>query len=1134
MKETLTSQKSAVSQESRVACARAEGDVSQRLEYWQAGLAGVSPSLDLPTDRPRPPVQRFQPGKIARAMPSQLWDAISRLGCEAQVDAYEVLLAAFQVLLFRYSGQEDLVVGCRLSEGNAGETIDHDRAACVPLRSNLGGNPTFQTLLRRVSQDLQGARENFVSLDHLIAALAYERDDSRNDIFQVLFSCASSRQGSARDCHTDLPVDLYLHIESTADGMSTEFTFDSQLFDPATISRTAEHFEILLNGIAANPNESIARLPLLSEAERNQVLLDWNQTHFDYPRHQCVHHLFEEQARRTPQAVAVVFEGRELIYAELDRRSNQLANYLLKFGIGPDALVALCVERGFDMVVGLLGILKAGAAYVPLDPAFPAERLTFMLEDSEAPVLLTQRHLVETLPANRSKMVCLDSEWEQIERETVQNPRVGVTPENLAYTIYTSGSTGKPKGVQVLHRGVVNFLASMAREPGMSSTDRVLSVTTLSFDIAGLEIYLPLSAGASVEIVSREVAADGTELLHQLNKSHATVMQATPATWRMLIEAGWEGTPGLKILCGGEALSQKLAEQLVERCASLWNMYGPTETTIWSTLSQVKPGHNAVLIGHPISNTQIYILDRLLQPTPIGVAGELHIGGDGVARGYFKRPDLTQSKFIPDPFSRDPGARLYKTGDLARYLRSGEVEFLGRIDHQVKIRGFRIELGEIETALRQHPDISEVVVIDREDTPGDKRLVAYLVPEQDAQPGIGELRAFLKERLPEYMVPSMFVPLKSMPLTPNGKVNRRALPAPDKSELATKSQRVPPRDETEAGLAEIWEQVLGVKPIGVRDNFFELGGHSLLAVRMTQRAGQRFGKKFPVATLLQAPTIELLAAIYREKDWTPHWTSLVPIQPGDSRPPFFCVHGAGGVIIRFRDLARHLGAEQPVYGFQAQGLDESLPCHNRVEDMAAHYIDEMRSIQPRGPYFVGGYSFGGMIALEMAHQLHQLGEETPLVVLFDTFCTPPPTNDQGAGAGDSSIVETLIWSAKKQAAALLSAKLVVKGILRRWEHMTVPRRLKMVRKSCEEAGHKYVPKNHAGKVILYRSSRPPVMQHDPYAGWTRYIGDGLEVQEIASDHDSIMLEPQVQLVAQHLKTRLTELHGRLTAEVIRS
>src|SRR5271157_20951 len=1121
-----------------------------QVSYWRERLAGIPPVMELPTDRPRPPVQRFHGARHWHAITTNLSDSLGELSEQAGVTLFEFLLAAFQVLLFRYTAQDDCVVGSIFSGRDRAETesLIGLFASTAVIRTNIGGDPTFQELLERVREAVRGARKHQnVPFDRLVDELQPERDASRNPLFQVLFSLGTSlprlRAGwelakLAVDTGT-AKVDLQLHLSTRPEGILASFTYNTDLFDAATISRRAGHFETLLESIVVNADQRISALSVLTRAERQQLLVDWNATEADYRRDLCVHQLFEAQARRTPDATAVVFENRHLTYAELNRRANQLAHYLRNLGVGPDILVGIEVERSLEMIVGLLGILKAGGAYVPLDPAFPHDRLAFMLEDAEAPVLLTQQGLVESLPESSAKVVCLDTGWREIAQESTENPAATAKPEDLAYVIYTSGSTGKPKGVQVLHRGVVNFLTSMAQRPGMTARDRVLSVTTLSFDIAGLEIYLPLSLGASCEIVSREVAADGNQLLAKLANSGATVMQATPATWRMLLEAGWQGDPRLKILCGGEAVSQKLANQLLERAGSLWNMYGPTETTIWSTVSRIEAGQGAIRIGRPIANTQIYILDKVLQPVPIGVAGELHIGGDGLARGYLKRPELTADRFIAHPFSEDPEARLYKTGDLVRYVPNGDIEFLGRLDHQVKIRGFRIELGEIEAALRQHPAVNETVVIDREDSPGDKRLVAYLVPGQEAAPVTSELRAFLKEKLPEYMLPSAFVTLQKMPLTPNGKVNRRALPPPEKSDLAPKAAFAPPQNATESELVKIWEETLRIQPIGVRDDFFELGGHSLLAVRIMHRVAQVFGRKIPVATLFQAPSVERLAAIIQEQGWSPQWSSLVPIQVGDSRPPFFCVHGAGGVIIRFYDLARHLGSEQPVYGLQARGLDENYPCHTRVEDMAAHYITEMRSVQPRGPYYVGGYSFGGVVALEIAQQLKAEGEETAVVVLFDTFSPAHKDGVSGNGATDlgqkvSSALLDLWRSPQKGSQVRETARLFRKGIHRRWSHMTVPRRLKIVRKACEQAAREYVPQTYSGRVVLFRSS-PHLRLGDPYQEWNRYIVGGLEVHEVHGDHDNVLLEPQVRSVAEQLRPCLHELQGRVqTVEAVNS
>jgi thioesterase domain-containing protein/acyl carrier protein len=596
-------------------------------------------------------------------------------------------------------------------------------------------------------------------------------------------------------------------------------------------------------------------------------------------------------------------------------------------------------------------------------------------------------------------------------------------------------------------------------------------------------------------------------------------MQATPATWRMLLEAGWEGSPHLKILCGGEAVSRKLANQLLQKSGSVWNMYGPTETTIWSTTTRIGPGQGSVPIGQPIANTQLLILDKVLQTAPIGVAGELHIGGDGLARGYHHRPELTAEKFIADPFSHDPEARLYKTGDLVRHLPNGDIEFLGRIDNQTKIRGFRIELGEIEAVLRQYRGVSETVVVVREDAPGDQRLVAYFVPVRGSIPAASELRELLREKLPEYMVPSAFVTLTEMPLTPNGKVNRRALPAPDQADLAPQETFVGAKDVIESRLVQIWETVLNVRPIGVRHNFFELGGHSLVAVRLMQRIEQAFGKNLPIATLFQAPTVEQLAVILRQEASSPASSCLVPIQKAGTKPPFFCVHGAGGAVIRFYDLARYLGSDQPVYGLQALGAAGKNSVHTRVEDMAAAYISEIRTVQPDGPYLLGGYSFGGIVALEMAQELIAQGQMPPLVVLFDTFC--PSAYD--TFAEKCSALFKAFGIPKDGSPGHLSrkVKMVVRGLQRRVSEMRVPHELRQVRRTCQEAATAYTLQVYPGRIILFRSSERPLTHfHDHHAGWKAVAADGLAIHEIAGEHDDVLLEPQVQLVAEQLKACL--------------
>lgn len=846
--------------------------VDQQLAYWKRQLKDGFSSLELPTDRPRPTARSHRGARRFLTLPGSLTADIKALSEQQGSTLFMTLLAAFQSLLHRYSGQDHVSVGSPIANRNQVETegLIGLFINTVVLRTNLSGNPTFVQLLDRVRETVLGARSHQeLPFEQLVAELQPERRLNQNPLFQVmfLFQNAPAQPPKFRDltvCRLGLDRgtalhDLTLELRENRNGLDGFIEYDTDLFDADTIDRMVGHFQTLLEGIAANPNQRISDLPILTEAERCRLLVEWNATKRDYPSDQCIHKLFEAAVERTPDATAIVFEDQQLSYRELNCRANQLAHRLQALGVGPGTLVGICVERSLQMVISLLAVLKAGGAYVPLDPSYPKERLAFMLNDTVA-VLLTQHRLLDLLPDHEARVVCVDTDWQIIERESRAKPVIHMTSDNLAYVIFTSGSTGKPKGVEISHRAVVNFLSSMREKPGLTEQDTLLSVTTLSFDIAALEIFLPLTVGARVVITSRETASDGSLLAEKLAQCGATVMQATPVTWRLLLEAGWQGNKHLTMLCGGEALPRDLATHLITKGSALWNLYGPTETTIWSAVCRVDSQDQRMSIGHPIANTQIYILDSHLQPVPVGVPGDLYIGGDGLARGYFNRPDLTQERFIPNPFSDKPGARLYKTGDLGRYFSDGSIEFLGRTDGQVKMRGFRIELGEIENVLAQAPGVREAVVLAREDTPGETRLVAYTVPEGNLSSSTCELRTLLKEKLPEYMVPSAFVELERFPLTPNGKIDRRAFPTPDTSKPDLSASFVTPRNSVEETLAGIWADLLKLERVSMHDSFFHLGGHSLLAIRAIARVRQAFGIALSLRALFENPTVAGLAA----------------------------------------------------------------------------------------------------------------------------------------------------------------------------------------------------------------------------------------------------------------------------------
>jgi amino acid adenylation domain-containing protein len=816
-------------------------------------------------------VQSYKGAVAMHRVDGSLYDAMKRLARDEGATVFMVFAAAFQALLARYTGQEDLIVGVGVANRRREEleSLVGFFVNTLALRTDLSGDPTFRELLARVKEGTLGAYSHQdLPIERLLEVLDLDRSLSHSPLFQVMLffqnfpaqeiklegltlssvEAGTVGSGTAR-------TDLTVFAGEDEQGLAMHLEYATDLFDAATIDAFAGHLKQMLQSLVADPSQRLSRLEILPPAERRLLLRDWNATSAETGHERSVHALFEAQAARTPDAVAISHFGQQLSYRELDQRANALAHALVGRGVQRGDLVGLFVKRSPDMMVALLGILKAGAAYIPLDPVYPAERIAFMLEDSGARQVVTQRALAPLLPGHVPAPLLLE------EVPFNDHPlAIDTSPESTAYVIYTSGSTGRPKGVLLPHRAVVNFLATMAERPGMGAGDTICAVTTLSFDIAVLELVLPLTVGARIEIADAASAADGAALARLIDNCGATIMQATPASWRMLLDAGWSGRKGLKVLSGGEPLTRELADRLLGCVGEVWNMYGPTETTIWSTIEQVVPGTEPILIGRPIANTQLYIVDSRMQPVPAGVPGELLIGGLGVATGYHARPELTAEKFIADPFAGKPGSRLYRTGDLARWTRAGKVEVLGRIDNQVKLRGFRIELGEIESVLMEHADVRQAVVICREDRPGDKRLVAYLVAEPGATLAAAALRSFCMARLPEYMLPSAYMTLEQLPMTPTGKIDRRALPAPDAGAAATTGYVAPRTDEEETQCSR-WAQVRGLEKVGIEVDFFKLGGHSLLATQLVMRIQKAFGGEVALRSLFEAPTVAAFAEL---------------------------------------------------------------------------------------------------------------------------------------------------------------------------------------------------------------------------------------------------------------------------------
>jgi amino acid adenylation domain-containing protein len=856
-----------------------QGEVlGAQVQYWKKQLGGTLPILELPTDRPRPAVQIYRGKRRSLAFSKDLSEGLKALSQREGVTLFMMLLAAFQTLLHRYTGQEDIIVGSPIANRNRLEIegLIGFFVNTLVLRSDLSGNPPFRELLSRVREVALGAYgHQDLPFEKLVEELQVPRDLSYNPLFQVMLVLQNAPMQALQLSGLTLSplevetgtakFDLTLELVEGSEGFAGGIEYNTDLFDTVSIDRMVGHFQTLLQGIVANPEQRIAELPLLSEGERHQLLVEWNATEVEYPRDKCLHELFEEQVERTPDGVALVFEGKQLTYRELNGRANQLAHYLRKMGVGPEVLVGIFMERSFEMVIAMYGILKAGGAYVPLDPEYPPERVAFMARDTQVPVLLTQRHLMANLPEHKAKVICLDSDWPGIVKENSQNLASGATAENLAYVIYTSGSTGMPKGAMNTHRGICNRLLWMQDEYQLTDKDRVLQKTPFSFDVSVWEFFWPLLVGACMVVARPGGHKDSHYLVKTIQEQEITTLHFVPSMLQVFLEEKEvEKCFTLKrVICSGEALPYELQEHFFARLpAELHNLYGPTEAAVDVTYWACKRGSDQriVPIGYPVANTQMYILDSHLQPVPIGVPGELYIGGIQVGRGYLNRPELTAEKFIPDPFRAVPRARLYRTGDLARYLPGGEIEYLGRTDHQVKIRGFRIELGEIEAVLGEHESIGQVVVMAREDIPGEKRLVAYIVPDGNQPPSASVLRQYLQEKLPEYMVPGAFITLEKFPLSPNGKIDRKTLPAPA-SIRPVELDYVAPRTEMERTIAAIWQEVLHLEKVGTHDNFFELGGHSLLATQVVSRIKKTLGIDLPLQLFFKNPIIAGLSGI---------------------------------------------------------------------------------------------------------------------------------------------------------------------------------------------------------------------------------------------------------------------------------
>ena len=1149
-----------------------QGDVlAAQIEYWKNHLHGAPSLLELPLDKPRPNSKTFVGKRQSVTLDKIIADGLQTLARQEGATLFMAALAAFKVLLYRYTGQESVVVGSPVANRNRAEIegLVGFFVNTLALHTDMSGAPSFRQLLGRVKEAALGAYDHQdVPFEKLVEELQPERSLNYNPIFQTLFALETAARTplqlagvvNGRSLEVDFGAakfDLSLSLTAAEEGLTGSFVYNIDLFEPDTLARMAGHFQTLATTMVANPDAPITQLPMLTEAEWQQ-LEAWNDTAVTYNHPvPTVHQLFELQVEKTPDKLALIYEDEEISYSQLNAKANQLAYYLQKQGVGPETLVGISVERSPDMVVALLAILKAGGAYLPLDPTYPQERLAYMLADSGVKTLLTQKPLLPDLPEAETAVFLLDNDWHKVENEPTSNPDSGVTPENLAYVIYTSGSTGRPKGVLVTHRGIPNLAEAQIETFNLQPDSRCLQFASFSFDASVSEVTTTLLAGATLVLAPQRSMMPGPALIHLLRDKEITVVTLPPSALAVMSPVELTGVK--TIVSAGEACSAEIVAKWAPGRRFV-NAYGPTEATVCTTMIILEDGKRLPPIGKPINNFQTMVLDANQQPLPQGIPGELYIGSElALARGYHNRPELTAERFVElriknyelgrNRQSLINNRRWYRSGDLVKWLPDGSLEFLGRIDHQVKVRGFRIELGEIETALRGHTAVQDALVLAREDSPGDKRLVAYLLSANGSAPTPSMLRGFLQETLPDYMVPNAFVSLDAFPVSPNGKVDRRALPAPSQDVASRESSYVAPRTECETILVNIWEEILDVQQIGVHDNFFTLGGHSLLATRVFAQIDKQIMPGLPITLLFQYPTVGQLAEVIERQRPSEAWSALVPIKEGGNRPPFYCVHGGAGHVFNYQKLADHLADDQPFYGVQPPSWTGHRVEPPKVEELAAKYVAEIRQFQPVGPYYLGGFCFGGMVVYEMARLLQEAGQDVALLALIE----PSALGNRKAlfirqpSQAGPQVGEMPLYGFDQHVPSSFMGKIrrAGYGFLRRSRRrlMRTQRQLKrfvfglyiatgapILRQHRDyylmefvtgKSRRRYRPDGtFAGQIDMFMIRRGRFLNQT--LGWDKVATGGIQMCQFPTDHIGVIKEPYVKEVAAALQTRLDE------------
>jgi amino acid adenylation domain-containing protein len=1117
---------------------------TKHLDYWKKQLEGELSILEWPNDFPRPAAQTYRGALRNASVAADLIQPLRNLSMEAGCSMYTTLLAGMSALLYRYTGQTDIILG-GLSAGRRRPETE-GLLGCfmnpIPLRVDVSGNPTFRMLLSRARETVLGALDHEdIPFERIVSELRLQPDSSRNPLFQIIFALEPDVSSFDRQWNLTLEdfssgaskVDLSIVLDDRGEKVSGPLVYNPDLFQDSTVMRLMAHWNALLRSAVANPDLPVSLLEFMAPEEKQQILGDWNRTAADYPKNCCVHELFEAQAESTPNHYAVVFENQTLTYRELNQRANRLAHRLIELGVGPDVVVGVCAERSVEMIVGLLGILKAGGAYLPLDPKYPEKQLTFILRDCGVHFVVTSGANGARIPNDGVTVLSINSSGST--NTNFGNPSAPVRPNNLAYVMYTSGSTGDPKGVEIEHRSIVRLLFGIDYFD-LDEKKTMLQFAPFTFDLATLEIWGALLHGAKCVLYPNRVPS--VKELGDLLRTHGVTTTALTTSWfNLIIDEDPEIFSGLyQVMAGGEAFSVPHVRRAMKVLPNveLINGYGPTEATMLACTHTIRevpdPWASSVPIGSPIANTECYILDQNLQPVPVGVKGELYIGGVGLARGYRNRPDLTRDAFVANPFSNEAGSRLYKTGDTARFLPDGSVDFIGRRDDQVKIRGFRIELGQVETALRKHPKVQDAACVVVGENSNSKLLVAYLVLRNGSDVSPTEMREYARKMLPPYMLPDKFTTLSAIPLGRHGKVDRNSLSAVEFGTSVSPAEPTAPQDAVEKEMVQVWEKLFSREQLNCGDNFFNLGGNSLLAAKLLVRVEKSFGKRLSLASLVAAPSIKQFAALVRANDLIAKIADTTTIQAEGTKAPFFCV--GGGAL--FNSLVDELGTERPFVTLilKKDAIDKLETPYN-LEEIAGHLLDAMRERQPRGPYYLGGYCQDGILAYEIAHQLTLRGEKVGLLVLIETVNPAPAPEDRVATGWKRMSIRLRVRRDQFRRLGVLKLPEFFRLQMDSLERKFIPiawrtshraralagdAKLSSLDRIVHVASRSYKPKSLSCPTLLFRCNDWPIASAgDPYFGWSSLLTGWNESIEVPGDHVGMLRQAGAEQMAKEMK-----------------